>query len=461
MRQLLAIAAVLVIAVILLISSAVRKARSKSLGDFITPTFAVAQRIQASLAYAQKVNDAQSILKEAATMAANYDYDSAIELLKTNTKEEIAEDVSKAITDYTSAKENLVQVKPEDVTHIFYHSLVVDPQKAFSGTDAATAGFKQWMTTVDEFNKITQTMYDRGYVLISMYDIVEKVTASDGTTRMQTKELYLPADKKPYILSLDDLSYYHSYDGRGVASRLVLDKDGTPTCEYIQDDGTVVTGSYDCVPLLDDFMEAHPDGCYKGARGTVALTGYDGILGYRTDIAYKTRENLDPDQIEYLEKHPDFDYDKEVEGAQQVAEAMKAEGWTFASHTWGHLNIGSTEMEKLKRDTENWDNYVKPLVGDTNMIIFAHGTDLDPNGSKGYDSNEKYQYLKSMGFDIFCTVSSYQYTLEVHDDFVHDGRRNLDGYRLWNDVHNDEDWTSDLFDASEILDPARTDMPAL
>lgn len=61
-------------------------------------------------------------------------------------------------------------------------------------------------------------------------------------------------------MSLDDLSYYHSYDGRGIASKIVLDENGKPTCEYVQADGTTVTGAYDCVPLLDQFIAEHP-GC--------------------------------------------------------------------------------------------------------------------------------------------------------------------------------------------------------
>ena len=49
----------------------------------------------------------------------------------------------------------------------------------------------------------------------------------------------------------------------------------------------------------------------------IALTGYDGILGYRTDIAYKTHENLTADQQAWLDAHPDFDYDKECEEAKK------------------------------------------------------------------------------------------------------------------------------------------------
>ena len=47
---------------------------------------------------------------------------------------------------------------------------------------------------------------------------------------------------------------------------LVIGDDGYPTNEYVQDDGTVVRGSFDLVPLLEDFIREHPDFSYKGAR---------------------------------------------------------------------------------------------------------------------------------------------------------------------------------------------------
>ena len=173
------------------------------------------------------------------------------------------------------------------------------------------------MTTVDEFNAITQQMYDRGYVMVSINDLVKKTVDDDGTVHYEEGDIYLPEGKKAFVLSLDDLSYYHSYDGRGIASKMVVGDDGKPTCEYIQDDGTVVTGAYDCIPLMDQFIEAHPDAVYHNARGTVALTGYDGILGYRTDGDYKTREDLTDDQVAWLDAHPDFDWDKECEEAKK------------------------------------------------------------------------------------------------------------------------------------------------
>ena len=126
-------------------------------------------------------------------------------------------------------------------------------------------------------------------------------------------------------LSMDgqQIANYDAQNFNSLPLERVLDENGKPTCEYVQADGTTVTGAYDCVPLLDQFIAEHPDASYHGAKGMIALTGYDGILGYRTDIAYKTHENLTADQQAWLDAHPDFDYDKECEEAKKVAEELE------------------------------------------------------------------------------------------------------------------------------------------
>lgn len=408
-----------------------------------------------------QANDKTAAMEEAEYLAATYDYDGAIE--KLNSVEGAAEDseIAAKIAEYQSIKDSCVPVNMNEVTHIFYHSLVVDPERGFAGDDSLAAGFKQWMTTVDEFNKITQAMYDNGYVLVRLRDLVTQTTDANGNVHfVPNTELKLPQGKKAFVMSMDDLSYYHSYDGRGIASKLVLDENGKPTCEYVQADGTTVTGAYDYIPLLDQFIAEHPDASYKGAKGMIALTGYNGILGYRTDIAYKTRENLTSDQQAWLDAHPDFNWDNECAEAKKVADAIKADGWEFASHTWGHIRIGDASLERIQTDTEKWRTYVEPLVGPTDTIIFAHGQDLsDWHDYSG--ENEKFNYLKSQGYNFYCNVDSTQYFLQIRDNYVRQGRRNLDGYRLWNDVHGEKNRTSDLFDASQILDPRRTDVPAL
>lgn len=399
-----------------------------------------------------------ALLKEADTLAAGYDYDGAVNMVKSYEGYEEFSEMTEAIADYEARKAECVPVNIEEVTHVFYHSLVVDPELCFANqeTDKQAVGNNQWMTTVDEFNKITQSMYDNGYVLVDLHDIAEETVDENGESHFKEGTILLPPGKKPFVLSLDDLSYYHSYDGYGYASKLVLDENGKPKCEYIQRDGTTVVGDYDVVPLMDKFIEEHPDAAYKGARGTIALTGYNGVLGYRTDISYQTvPDDINADKKKWLEEHPDFDLETERANAKKVADAMKAEGWKFASHTWGHLRVGTISLERLQADTVKWKENVEPVVGATDTIIFAHGEDL-AGWTEGYASgNAKFEYLKGQGFHYFCNVDSQQYGVQIRDNYVRQSRRNLDGYRIYYNVIGEMDNLSDLFNAADIIDPKR------
>ena len=53
---------------------------------------------------------------------------------------------------------------------MFFHTLIKDTARAFDG-DSDSNGYNQYMTTIDEFNKIIQSMYDKGYVMVSIYDM--------------------------------------------------------------------------------------------------------------------------------------------------------------------------------------------------------------------------------------------------------------------------------------------------
>ena len=260
----------------------------------------------------------------------------------------------------------------------------------------------------------------------------------------------LPPGKKAFVLSQDDVSYYHYMDGDGFASRMVLDKNGNVKCEYKEDDGSVSVGDYDMVPLLDSFVKKHPDFSYRGRKGILAMTGYNGVFGYRTDSAYKTGKNLQDNQKEFLENNPDFNFDEEVKDAKKIAEALKKSGWEFASHTWGHKNATESSVEELQADNEKWEKNVAPILGKTDMIIFAFGADIGNWENYSMD-NPKFAYYKSRGYNYYCNVDSNQYWIQITDEYFRQGRRNLDGYRMY----YNPDMVSDLFDVSEVWDSSR------
>lgn len=356
------------------------------------------------------------LLEKAESLAAGYDYEAAIDLLQADEAYQADPLIAEKITEYEAIIETLVPVNITEVTHVFFHSLVADPSKAFDG-DSDEAGYNQVMTTINEFNKILQSMYDKGYVLVRLHDLASETADENGNMIMKPGTILLPEGKKPFVMSQDDVCYYPYMDGDGFARRIIIGEDGKPTCEMILDDGSISVGSYDLVPILEDFIEKHPDFSYKGARAVLAFTGYEGILGYRTSASYADSET----------------YEHDREEARKVAQCLKDHGWELASHSWGHLNLGAVEWERFVGDTDKWEQEVDSLIGPTDIILFPFGSDIG-DWHPYTTENERFNYLYDAGFRYFCNVDSNQYWVQLGEKHLRQGRRNLDGYRMWKDI---------------------------
>ena len=413
----------------------------------------------------QKIEDHRTLISQAEEMAAGYDYDGAIELLESADDYDSDSEIIDAIAKYTVAKTTLQAVDVTSVPHIFFHSLIVDEGRAFDTEkwgDSTVAGINAWMTTIDEFDSIIQQMYDNGYVLVRMRDLVVETVDADGTVHFtQNKNLMLPAGKKAYVLSVDDWSYYHSYEGKGFGDKAVVDENGDVKVQYTDADGNVSIGDYDVVPRLNTFLKEHPDGAYKGARGMIALTGYNGVFGYRTDEDYVKQENLQSDQKEWLEEHPDFDEEarqEEIAEATKVAEAVKASGWEFASHTWGHLSVTGKDVATLQADNERWVKNVANIVGETDTIIFAHGADIGDWHDYDADTNAVYAYFNSVGYHFYANVdASTKSWVQIRDGYFRQGRIDCDGYQMWRAISGAAKTNvfEDLFDVESVFSSSR------
>lgn len=407
----------------------------------------------------------RALISQAETIAAGYDYDGAIALLQTAPNYDSDSEVIDAIAKYTVAKTTLQAVDVTTVPHIFYHSLIVSTARAFdTGVwgESTVAGINAWMTTIDEFDKITQQMYDNGYVLVRMRDLVTQTTDADGTVHFKkNKSLMLPAGKHPYVLSVDDWSYYHSYDQKGYADKAVLDENGDVKCEYTDEKGNVSVGDYDVVPRMNTFLKEHPDASYKGARGLLAMTGYNGCFGYRTDEDYVKRQNLQSDQVAWLNQHPGFDEvarQQEIAEAKKIADKCKEDGWEFANHTWGHLSVTGKSVETLQADNEKWIANVSNIVGTTDTIIFAHGNDIGNWHDYDASTNAVYAYYQGQGYNFYANVdASNKYWVQIRDRYCRQGRIDCDGLQMWRALSGEAKTNvfEDMFDVSTVFDSAR------
>ena len=277
------------------------------------------------------------------------------------------------------------------VEHLFFHPVVAYPELAFDG-DYKSDGIDDWMVTAGEYLKILQSVYGKGYVLVDIADCWSEQTGEDGQTRMVKNTLYLPEGKKPLILSYDDVNYYEYMLENGFTYKLIIGEDGKLWSWGLDPQGNeVVSRDLDAVTILDKFVEEHPDFSPFGAKGCLSLTGYEGILGYRTQT---DRENWTTER--------EANRQKEIEAVKPIVAELKRTGWTFGSHTWGHISLNTRTVDVVTADMQKWFDEVGSLVGETPVLFYPFGGRLD--GDDVQQSGPAFRWMQQHGFRIFCSV---------------------------------------------------------
>jgi|SRR5680860_33979 len=363
-------------------------------------------------------------LAQAGVLSQQGDYQEAIRLL-TSISAYYPDDaqIKSDLQKYQKAEIGLVPYAGP-IEHVFFHPLLAYPSLTFDG-DADSNGFNQYFVTVSEFKKIINQIYANNYILIdfnALYD--EKV--ENGKTILVPKELKLPPNKKPLLLSVDDVNYPPYKSKNGTISKLILDSAGNVATYSVSPSGEkVISHDNEIIPIIDAFVVEHPDFSFRGAKGILALTGYYGILGYNT-------HELDSPS-----------YPEERQSALAIIEVLKKTGWTFASHGYSHLAARTVSYQRLEEDTLRWKKEVGSLIGPTNIYVYPFGSSVLPG-------DPKFQYLIDQGFNILCSVGPTPYLKDTIDYMMMD-RRHIDGIAL----NNQQAILKNLFDAKSVLDPVR------
>lgn len=392
----------------------------------------------------QLTNEAKKLMNEAMGYAQHFDYDKAIALLESFSGDMTQfPDLSARHAEYVAAKDSMVLWRDHNqVLNLSFQLLIADPSRAFTDETYGTSYNRNFVTT-EEFSKILQQLYENGYILIRMSDI------TDGTS---AKDLYLPNGKKPLILTQTNVNY-NTYmidsdgdrlpdkDGDGFASKLIVDDNGNLSCEMVDAAGQTVTGAFDLVPILNSFIQTHPDFSYKGAKAILAVTGYDGLFGYRTNFSAK-------------EFFGTAYYNDQVAGATQVLQALRADGFDIACYTYENVEYGNFTAEDILADLNKWDGEVTPILGSVDTLVFARNSDISTS-TTAY-SGEKYAALQSFSFTHylgFCADGTPWFT--TGNDQVRQGRILVTGSSL---AHH-ADWFEGIFDPSYVLDSSRGTIP--
>jgi hypothetical protein len=294
------------------------------------------------------------------------------------------------------------------IYHVFYHVLAAFPSIAFASNNSYGKDLDHDTITPREFWRSLEELHRNDFVLININDAI---TIGDNGVAAR-KPLYLPPGKKPLVISIDDINYYSRNLGRGTVDRLILDEQGRFASQTRMPNGTVNITYDNCVvPALEMFLAQYPDFSPFGARGMLAITGFDGILGYRTQSGSPNR-------------------DAEIAAVKPVVAALHAAGWYFASHSYGHAWMTRVSLEYFKtQEVDKWIDEVASIVGSTNIYVFPYGDNTYREHRNGGDP--KFQYLLNRGFTIMCGVGMRTYNGFRAGYFFMD-RANFDGFSLRN-----------------------------
>ncbi len=302
------------------------------------------------------------------------------------------------------------------VEHVFTHSLVAFPElgypKDISNVDKVMNTYFIDCITVPEFKAILQALYDDGYMLVNINYVYEK--DGNGVPRLK-KSFKFPEGKKPLVFSFDDTCYYSEKMGRGMIDKLVIidGKIGTYTKHK---DGTVVQGfDEEHIPILDRFVEEHPDFSFNGAKGMLCLTGYDGILGYRTQ------------RVSDGDGRTEADRQREIEAVKPIIKLLKDTGWYFASHSYKHGLMERYSTDSMIDCATKFQNEVIPLIGETKIYVYPYGS--WKRSSDGKTCPGPQRVLNEMGFEYFCSVGANWYANTRADlgNIILQDRANIDG----------------------------------
>lgn len=376
---------------------------------------------------------AASLLEQAAALAENYDYEGALELLNGFEGDPADHpDLREALYTYTGIVENMVQWSAEQVTNLSFHVLIADLSAALADSQYGSAGngaYNKNFITTDEFSAILQQLYDNGYVLVSLSDLY----ATDESGDLCKTTLKLPAGKTPFLLTQTHCNYYtYMEDSHAFANKLLYN--GCFYNEMITASGDTLVGNFDLIPILEAFIAQHPDFSYRGARAILACSGFDGVFGYRI-----TDGSLDAEALA-----------AQTQAAIQVADALRAQGYTFACYTYNNTDYSLRTAAEIENDICLWRQQIAPVVGETDILVYAWEADI----GESYEGNEKYTVLHEQGFRIFMGSSAVLWS-KLESDYVRHNRMMVTGSNL---AHNG-DWFSDLFNAAGILDLRRGTIP--
>ena len=386
------------------------------------------------------------LIAEAESLVVGYDYDAAISLLDSysGSNDKFTQQVTAKKAELVNEQKQLVEIKDvSSIPNLSFHVLMADASRAcnkdVSGDLAGS--YNKNFVSVEEFTRILNQLYAANFVLVDFNSFISSVPGVDGNSSFFTQSIFLPSGKKPVMITETMVNYFEymvdpdkdgtpDAKGHGFANKLVLDDNGEIKASYVDANGQTLVGNYDLVPVLEAFIQEHPDFSYQGARAILAVTGTEGVFGYRTNTSYVARFGQS------------F-YDNEVVEAKKIVEALREKGYTIASYTYSNQAYRGMNTLQIQAEVQNWTNQITPVIGEVDTMVFARASDIEAY------SGTTFNVLYNSGIRFFLNSGSSP-RVDVNTTFVRQTRLMVTGESMaWYSSQ-----FSNYFDCNVVLDLA-------
>ena len=296
-----------------------------------------------------------------------------------------------------------------------FTTLMSFPDKALHKNNSLSSNFDESKITVNEFKNILEELYINNYILVDIYDVIDR-------ENMTKKDLYLPQNKKPIILTFDNVTYTSNYQNLGQIDKIIIDRNNNlasyTTKKSIQDR---IQYDNEFLLILENFINKHKDFSYNNARGIIFLTGENGILGYNTN-------------------HKNASSKYEQKRVCEVIRKLKNLGWRFGSNNYTYKDESTKTDMEFAKELSLWNNEIKEIIGTTNLYAFPYGNYNKSNISK-------LELLISNYFNIFF-ANNLDHDLSLHKDICFVLRKDVNGKNL----RDNPEMYSQLFNAQKVYD---------
>lgn len=305
---------------------------------------------------------------------------------------------------YFTPKNNLVEYNGK-IEHLTFETLIAFPNKILNNNNPNSYNYDETKITPNEFKNILKELHKNNYILINL----EELYFIENNT-IYLKTLMLPENKKPLILSFNNVSYKSSFQSIGEIDKIIIDRNNKlatySTKQSIQDR---ISHDNEFIPILENYIENNPDFSFNNAKGIIFVTGENGLLGYEIN---PKNSNSKHDRKKVLE----------------IIIKLKNNGWKFGSNNYSFINEENLNDMEFMKNISLWNSQVKNLIGDTPYYAFPYGNLISENSTK-------FNTLIDNNFKIFF-YNDFDTNLELNNNTIFMSRKKVNGKTLRNNQEN-------------------------